>query len=256
MQYEIISSHLNRLIRAERVAGMTFDRHMHYSFEFFYIVSGEVECTVEQTKYRLMPGEAILILPNQIHSYFTRKPSDCIMFIFAPVYVNEFFKSTIGKEFIHPVFRLPYNEVENHPAIGDIFEWKSLLYHICAAACRQCKMQPSSTKNHELIQSIAEYIYRNLNEKISLEQLASQFGYSYHYLSACIKSYFGMNFCTLVNHYRIDLAATLLYTTDLSITEVAGKSGFSTIRSFNRAFKSIHGVTPTVFLQSKEKVNL
>lgn len=251
MKYEATSSHLNRKIRAEQIEGMTFDNHMHYSFEFFCVTEGKLLCTVEGQEYPLTAGDAVLVLPNQIHSYYTPEYSHAAMFIFAPVYVQEFYKFSRNKEFINPVFRLKLADVAHPPATEDVFAWKSLLYHICAEAYRQCPMKKAEKKNNALIEKIVDYVYNHPEEKLSLAQLATQLGYSYHYLSNCIKANFGMNFCTLVNNYRIDLAATLLRTTDLSVTQVAVKSGFSTIRSFNRAFQQIHGVTPSAFAAGK-----
>lgn len=248
MQYEANASHLNRLIRAERVQGMTFGRHLHYSFEFFYVCKGSVSCTINDRAYEVREGEAVLVLPNQSHSYHTPEFSDAIMLIFDPIYINEFYKLIRDKEFVYPVFRPNEPRLFSLPEAKDIFSWKSVLYALCAQASAQCKLQPSSHKNNHLIERVIEYISQNLDTPLRLEQLAENLGYSYHYLSNCIKDNFGMNFCTLVNQYRVDLAASLLRTTDLTITEVAARSGFSTIRSFNRVFKQLQGITPSDFI--------
>ena len=248
MQYEANASHLNRLIRAERVQGMTFGQHLHYSFEFFYVNEGELSCTVENETYTLQAGDGVLVLPNQSHSYHTPEFSDAIMLIFDPIYVNEFYKFINDKEFVNPVFRPNEPKLFSLPEPKDVFGWKSVLYALCAQASAQCELQPSSHKNNHLIEKVIEYISQNLDGTLRLEQLAENLGYSYHYLSNCIKDNFGMNFCTLVNQYRVDLAASLLRTTDLTITEVAARSGFSTIRSFNRAFKNLQGITPSEFV--------
>ena len=248
MQYEANASHLNRLIRAERVQGMTFGHHLHYSFEFFYVCKGSISCTINDRAYEVREGEAILVLPNQSHSYQTHEFSDAIMLIFDPIYINEFYKLIRDKEFVYPVFRPNEPRLFSLPAPKDVFSWKSVLYALCAQVCEQCELQPSSHKNNHLIERVIEYISQNLDGTLRLEQLAENLGYSYHYLSNCIKDNFGMNFCTLVNQYRVDLAASLLRTTDLTITEVAARSGFSTIRSFNRAFKNSQGITPSEFV--------
>lgn len=247
MQYEATASHLNHMIRAERVQGMTFGRHMQYSFEFFYVKKGEVLCTVEDETYPLQEGDGVLVLPNQPHSYHTPVCSDAVMLIFDPIYVNEFFQYTRNKEFVCPVYRPDGRLLEQLPHQKDVFGWKSLLYSLCAQANQQGTLRQATRKNSDLIEKVVAYIHDHLQDKLSMEQLAEELGYSYHYLSNCMKDHFGMNFCTLVNHYRIDRAATLLRTTDLPMTRVADQSGFSTIRSFNRAFLSIHGITPTQF---------
>ena len=46
----------------------------------------------------------------------------------------------------------------------------------------------------------------------------------------------GINFRRFVNELRLEYARELLTATDLPVTEIAYKSGFGSIRSFNRAF--------------------
>ena len=61
-------------------------------------------------------------------------------------------------------------------------------------------------------------------------------GYSAHYLSRVFSEAVGINFRRFVNELRLEYARELLTTTDLPVTEIAYKSGFGSIRSFNRAF--------------------
>ncbi|MFR6640828.1 MAG: helix-turn-helix domain-containing protein [Christensenellales bacterium] len=54
-----------------------------------------------------------------------------------------------------------------------------------------------------------------------------------------------MRFSSLVNRYRVEEAAKLIATENVSATEAAMRSGFNSIRSFNRVFRSMSGRTPT-----------
>ena len=45
--------------------------------------------------------------------------------------------------------------------------------------------------------------------------------------------------------YRLNMASTLLYTTDLPILAIALECGFNNISYFNRAFKKQFNTTPT-----------
>ena len=248
MRYELSTSYLRHHVRAERTPGMNFPMHLHHSFEFFGVSQGEVRCTIAEKEYRLGPGDAVLVLPNQIHSYQNHQESEATMLIFDSIYVNEFYKYIQDCVFVNPVFRFDPGVLETFPEQEDIFGWKSLLYQICAQADRQCGLQFKGHKNNTLIQKTVDYIRRHLEEKITLEDMAKELGYSYHYLSGQIKENFGTNFCQLVHIFRVDTAATLLKTTNLTMTQVAEKSGFPTIRSFNRAFKQIHGISPSGYI--------
>lgn len=56
-----------------------------------------------------------------------------------------------------------------------------------------------------------------------------------------------MNFSTYVNQQRIDYAKNLLISTKLSVAEIAFESGYDSLRTFNRSFRQISGISPTDF---------
>ena len=49
----------------------------------------------------------------------------------------------------------------------------------------------------------------------------------------------------MVNLYRIEKAVELIQNSNNSFTEISLQCGFSTIRNFNRTFKSILNITPS-----------
>ena len=58
------------------------------------------------------------------------------------------------------------------------------------------------------------------------------------------------NFNDFLNHYRIQEVTHNLITEEFSSTPVltlALESGFRSLSSFNKAFKSTHGITPTEY---------
>ena len=66
-----------------------------------------------------------------------------------------------------------------------------------------------------------------------------------HYLTRALKYYTGMSIQDYIVHYRIDYAHTCLLIPDArSIEEIALASGFSSVRSFNRNFSEVFGITP------------
>ena len=72
-------------------------------------------------------------------------------------------------------------------------------------------------------------------------------GFSESYCSKYIKKKTNMNFLEYLNNERIEKAKTELRLTDESITEIAYLTGFTSIQSFNRVFKSFCEVSPTEY---------
>ncbi len=95
--------------------------------------------------------------------------------------------------------------------------------------------------------TVLKYIEKNYMYDITLDKLADIAGYSKYHFSRIFKQYNEMSYIQYINKIRTNAAQTLLLDPDISITEVAMRSGFSSITSFNRAFKEVKHCTPTEF---------
>ncbi len=94
---------------------------------------------------------------------------------------------------------------------------------------------------------IFDYINSNYYEDISLDTIASVAGFSKYHFSRLFRQFTHMSFYDYLNQRRVKEAEKLLLNPTLSITEIALRSGFSSISTFNRVFKSFKNCTPTEF---------
>lgn len=81
----------------------------------------------------------------------------------------------------------------------------------------------------------------------SAKKLAKDLQTNTRYLAAVVNSRFGMNYCCLVNEYRIKDALNLLKDkryADKNIEEISDMVGFSNRQSFYAAFYKNVGITP------------
>lgn len=109
----------------------------------------------------------------------------------------------------------------------------------------------------ERIEKILDYITENYAEDMKLEDLAEEFNFNYHYLSAYFSQQMKEGFSDYLNRLRIDKACELLGSNQYSISEVSGMVGYSEHSYFCRVFKKITGKTPSVYrrnLMYEEKV--
>jgi AraC-like DNA-binding protein len=75
-------------------------------------------------------------------------------------------------------------------------------------------------------------------------------------LSATINSYFGMNFNSLINFYRVEFAKKLLINQEyknIKMEAIGHRSGFSTRQSFYLSFNKYVGMSPAEFQQRNRK---
>ena len=104
-----------------------------------------------------------------------------------------------------------------------------------------------SFENSNKIKVIYEYVQDNFQNKISLSQAAELVNMSTVSFNRFIKKRTGKTFIDYINDVRIGFAARWLIEKDLSISEIAYKSGFNNIANFNRIFKKNKGCTPSKF---------
>ena len=48
---------------------VSYQAHLHNSFEFVKVTDGKMTITVEKKSYNLECGDALLIFPNQVHEF-------------------------------------------------------------------------------------------------------------------------------------------------------------------------------------------
>ena len=94
---------------------------------------------------------------------------------------------------------------------------------------------------------IFDYINHNFSDAITLDTIADVAGFSKFHFSRLFKQYTDLSFYDYLNQRRVKEAEKLLLDPNLSITEVAMRSGFSSIATFNRVFKGFKECTPTEF---------
>lgn len=94
------------------------------------------------------------------------------------------------------------------------------------------------------VQNARRIINTNLEKEISIEELAAKVNLNRTTLQKVFKEMYGLT----VNEYRtkarLQLAKNLLASTDLSITEIAGRSGYANASKFSEVFKKNEGILP------------
>jgi AraC-like DNA-binding protein len=98
---------------------------------------------------------------------------------------------------------------------------------------------------------IREYIEGHLGENIELETLAGIAGLSKWHFARAFKQSVGTPPHFYLIQRRLERAQELLAETDLSLAQIALKSGFGNQSHFSRRFRMFVGVTPRSFRRSK-----
>ncbi len=98
--------------------------------------------------------------------------------------------------------------------------------------------------DQELIQTIKDYVYENIANKLTLKDVANFFSYSPNYLGRIFKEHTNENFNDFLIRTRMRKASELLKETDLYIYQIVDMIGYKNMTYFNRIFKKYYGITP------------
>ncbi|GIP33991.1 AraC family transcriptional regulator [Paenibacillus sp. J2TS4] len=123
-------------------------------------------------------------------------------------------------------------------------ELESLLQDMIHQVCGRIVEQKEKMETDHIVDYISQYVEAHFAEEIYLDELADKLKMSSGYLSTYFKSKTGSNFIEYLNGYRIEKAKEWLKSTDWKVREIALKSGYQNINSFNRMFKKLTGITP------------
>lgn len=89
-----------------------------------------------------------------------------------------------------------------------------------------------------------EYIEKNLDNEISYDEAARIACCSTYYFQRVFTYVTGVSLAEYIRRRRMTQAAFELQQTDKRVLEIALKYGYTSPTSFNRAFQSVHGITP------------
>jgi len=98
------------------------------------------------------------------------------------------------------------------------------------------------------MRDVFEYTITNYDNDISLEDISEVANMTKNAFCKYFKKRTNKTYFQFLNELRIENACKLIQTEkDLSVSEIAYKSGFKNISNFNRQFKSLKNLSPTAF---------
>lgn len=96
----------------------------------------------------------------------------------------------------------------------------------------------------EKLYAIKEYIAQNFTSQISLNGICMHFSINEFKLKTGFKELFDTTVIDYLIHNRMEYSRILLFERDLTVTEVAYMTGYSSPQYFSKAFKKKYGISP------------
>lgn len=102
-------------------------------------------------------------------------------------------------------------------------------------------------QHYKIFYEIRKEIYQKPYCEWNIENVSKRIGFSRCYFQHLYKNFFKVSCIGDVINARVDMAKSLLLSTNLSVSDIAEKCGYKNTEHFIRQFKNIVGITPGKF---------
>lgn len=274
-----IQGELSLHIFEEEVSDHAIELHKHEFTEIIYIKSGECVQTINGISYTAKRGDMFFINRGSTHEFAPVNSFSYYNICFSPETVM---KRVIDRknaldlislsalEEIQsadtPIGRFTFTGEERvliEYLIKDMYDeyvsdksernaiLESYMSILIVKILRKAHSQTEERKDlGDVWRAMSEFINENLDQKLTLEDLAQKCFYNPSYFSRTFKQKFGVSPVEYIARERAHLAATLISDSSLSMEDVAERCGFGDKSGLYRAFEKYYGCTPTEYRKS------
>jgi two-component system response regulator YesN len=156
-----------------------------------------------------------------------------------------------GENMVEQIFEKEpegYRALYRKHTIEGIIEWLTEFRDGCCELLSSRKQ----TYKEQLVRNVQEYIKRNLDHKLSLNQVADVFNFSPNYLSHLFSKIAKVNYVEYITETKIAAAKEMMLRGEGRIYEISQKLGYESSFYFSKVFKKIEGVSPREYMQRNE----
>ena len=251
--------------------------HHHDAVEIIICDTGPYSVQVSETQYNLKPGDILYIPSNMPHSMTGGEGVRFIMLLDLSAFASFKDIQALDPLFLRPLLINDKLYPDLYDSVYNELQWIIRIYFQAADMwelsifARLMKVLEFSGKyyfrsrepfssasgnhsriNYEKFANLMSYIDTHYMENLTLEWAADYVGFSKYHFHRLFKEYAGTTFHDHLLRKRIQVAQLLLGS-DLPITEVAFRSGFSGSTAFCRVFRSQTGMSPSDYKKKREK---
>ncbi len=243
--------------------GLSPTAYYHHEIEFQLICRGQGQYFIHNQVYPFQRNTVLIIHRNEVHNYLPHP--DAVIERF-----NLLFSPRLGSE--RPVIAAILHRMADRHRLqlpekaataarlhltelaeecrGERTYWQqaavnhleqllvTLVRAVETAAVSDAPVNPT-------MQAVIAYLEEHFPGRVLLPAVAERFHLSAFALCREFKKFAGMGFKQYLLHRRVVQAKVLLEETEMKIAAIATAIGFDDLSSFNRAFKSLVGVTPS-----------
>lgn len=223
-----------------------------------YCVDGKGWVKLDDQEYDVKSGQYFVVPAETAHQYGSNEadPWSIYWLHFKGVSANDYTEQlTKNKtQFVASVnfseermrlFNFMYTTLENGYSADNLGYINSCLWYFLSSFCYDDIFHvPSHKAEKDAIDLSIEFMQRNIEQTLSLRELAAEAHISPSHYAALFKKKTGYPPLEYFNHIKVQKACQYLHFTNLQIKEIAYKVGICDPYYFSRFFSNIMGLSP------------
>lgn len=255
---------------------IAFHHHHHEAVEILAVKKGELKVVIDDRKYELKNGDAVIINPYSIHFGTWIKndqPNEYVCITFSLNKWLDFHRSVLSRQKKHlheGTYRFDefytkdtdkevYTSIEN---ISSHFSGKDatsecrlaaevyrLFAELFSGHYRITDSAQNKQGNIEFRTAVSRYLSSHYTENISTSDIASAFYMSVPTFCYQFKKHFGKTFLDYLSQYRITRAIEIYRENETTLLDLASSVGFYDYCYFSRVFHKYMGESPSAYFK-------
>ena len=263
--------------RSSATTATSANRHVAWCHEFFLVRKGRAKIVTPRRRFRLRPGELLLVEPGVEHEELPASPTDpyeisCFLIdgrraslwdvTYAPQNQEPYVQQGsefVGSENLGLAAALLSDELsERHEGWHEATQL--LLSYLASAILRRlrCGSVTYQTNTYSRdphawprVEAASMFCHANLKHPLRRASVAALFGYSPRHLGRLFMARYGQTYSDHVRMLRTEAAMALLTDSNLSVAEVGVAVGYPDPANFSRAYRRDVGVSPSVYRRAQ-----
>ena len=236
-------------------------QHSHDFCEILYVAGGAGEAILEGKKFRLAPGDLVVVNPGTLHEERSdaKAPLRLIFLAIRDFAVPGLPAGCLSQEkyrvlscgeyrykmdiYLRELLQETSSQIEFYREIS-----QGLVSALLVLVMRLIRINPEDEAAlSQECQKIKEYLDQNFTSPITLDSLSETVYISKHYLSHLFKEQTGVSPIKYLTSKRMEKACELLSETELPVSEVSKAVGYENPLYFSQVFKRIYGISPVKY---------
>ncbi|MBN1673005.1 MAG: AraC family transcriptional regulator [Kiritimatiellae bacterium] len=236
----------------------------HHSYQWYAVLYGRVEATVDGTRYVLGAEQSVLVPPSASRSFECRGRAPGYLYVH---FTNRRLQldALPGRRLAIPPLLRPdlhalADELRGAPGLNSADHLLALIVRILIGTARQGAeasppaeplLSPLNAKYHQMLVARAEtFMRRNMHRRLSRREIAAAVRLSPAHLARVFRATTGDTPAGRLTALRMERARRLLLDSTLSVTEIALEVGYASFSHFSKTFRQTTRVAPSDYRRS------